>query len=165
MTHPITSHTVRNYATLSFRVTGKLRSSSRIWIVILIGLTLPRVQTLFFLPKLAMFGGEAPDAWLAAWVSDAVLGLLIPVALFAFLRLRGPAVWGALLIYNAVGAFDYSHGLATQFTDPLPTSIAPGAVVYAGIAICMIAQLAALGLLFRRDVVGHFLSPYPTHGL
>lgn len=138
--------------------TTTLRASSRIWIAGLIVLTLPRVQTLFFLPKLTLFGGEAPAAWLAAWVSDAFLGLLIPLALFAFFYLRGPAVWGILLTYNAVGAFDYSHGLATQFTNPLPSSIAPGPVVYGGIAVCMVAQLAAFALLFRRDVVGHFLT-------
>ena len=134
-------------------------ASSRIWIAVLIGLTIPRVQTLLFLPKLEMFGGIAPDAWFAAWVSDAILGLLIPLAIYALLRLRGPVVWGALLIYNAVGAFDYSHGLATQFTDPLPASIAPAAVVYVGIGACMLVQLVALALLFRRDVIAHFHSP------
>lgn len=137
----------------------------RFWIALLIALTLPRVQTLFFLPKLAMFGGEAPDAWLAAWVSDAILGLLIPAALFALYRLRGPAVWGALLIYNAVGAFDYSHGLATQFTSPLPASIAPVPAVYAGIGACMVVQLVALALLFRRDVIDFFLSKEPAYAV
>ena len=67
-------------------------ASSRIWIAVLIGLTIPRVQTLLFLPKLEMFGGIAPDAWFAAWVSDAILGLLIPLAIYALLRLRGPVV-------------------------------------------------------------------------
>lgn len=138
---------------------------ARFWIALLILLTLPRVQTLLFLPKLAMFGGDAPDAWLAAWVSDAILGLLIPLALFALHRWRGPVVWGSLLIYNAVGAFDYSHGLATQFTSPLPASIAPGPVVYGGIAVCMVMQLLALLLLFRREVIDFFLSKEPAYAV
>ena len=130
----------------------------RTWSAVLIGLTAPRAQTILFLPKLEMFGGEAPDAWLAPWVSDAVLGLLVPVALVVLFRLRGPRAWGALLIYNAVGAFDYSHGLLAQYTDPLPESIASGALVYGGIAFGMTVQLAALVLLLRRDVLQHFLA-------
>ncbi|MEO0661037.1 MAG: hypothetical protein AAFZ87_05830 [Planctomycetota bacterium] len=131
---------------------------ARTWTAVLVALTLPRAQTLFLLPELRMFGGEAPDAWLAPWASDAVLGVLVPVAVFAVLRKRGPRWWAALLIYCAVGAFDYSHGLLAQFTDPLPSSVAPSWLVYAGITFGMTSQLASLALLLLRAGREHFIG-------
>ncbi|MEM1023117.1 MAG: hypothetical protein AAGD10_10555 [Myxococcota bacterium] len=137
---------------ISGNPTGRLETGkSRIWIAIAMGLTLPRVQTVLLLPQLAMFGGDAPDAWLAPWLSDAILGLLIPVVLYALLRSKGLRAWGLLLVYNAVGAFDYSHGLLAQFTDPLPASIASSSLVYGGIGAGMTFQCIALILLFSRD--------------
>ena len=58
-------------------------------------------------------------------------------------------VWGALVVYNAVGAFDYSHGLATQWTDPIPAETASSTTVYFGIGVFMAFQIIGLALLFR----------------
>lgn len=38
-------------------------------IAILMTLTLFRVQTILFIPKIEMFDGIAPNAWLGPWVS------------------------------------------------------------------------------------------------
>ncbi len=131
-------------------------------IAILIGATVFRAQTVLFVPTVEMFGGIAPNGWFGPWLSDAILGCLVPVMVFIFLTQRGIRVWGALVLYNAVGAFDYLQGLITQFISPMPAEMASATTVYAGIGVFMTLQLIALGLLFRRDVIRHFASPIPN---
>ncbi len=133
--------------------------TSKWTIAFLMGATLFRAQTVLFLPTVEMFGGIAPNGWFGPWLSDAILGFLVPVMVFIFLTKRGIRVWGALVLYNAVGAFDYSQGLITQFISPMPAEMASPTTVYVGIGLFMILQLIALGLLFRRAVIQHFASP------
>ena len=83
-------------------------------IALLMGATIFRVQAGLFLSDLQMFGGPAPDGWFGPWLSDTIIGFLLPVMLFLFWTRRSVAVWGTLIAYNAVGAFDYSQGLITQ---------------------------------------------------
>jgi hypothetical protein len=125
-------------------------------IALLMTATLFRVQTVLFLPTVEMFGGPAPDGWFGPWLSDAILGFLVPVMVFLFMTRRGIRVWGALVVYNSVGAFDYSQGLITQYVSPMPADMASATTVYAGIGVFMTFQLIALALLFRRDVVAEF---------
>ncbi len=125
-------------------------------ITILMILTLFRVQTILFIPKIEMFGGIAPNGWLGPWVSDFVIGLLVPVMVYLALKAKGVRIWGLLVIYNAVGAFDYSQGLITQWVSPMPEEMASQITVYLGIGVFMIFQLIALALLFRTDVIHHF---------
>ena len=131
-------------------------------IALLMTATLFRAQTVLFLPAVEMFGGTAPNAWFGPWLSDAILGFLVPVIVFIFLTRRGIRVWGALVLYNAVGAFDYSQGLITQYVSPMPADMASATTVYAGIGVFMMLQLIALGLLFRRDVIHHFATQFPN---
>ncbi|MEM1184888.1 MAG: hypothetical protein AAGI53_07780 [Planctomycetota bacterium] len=137
--------------------------SPRVLVVIsvLIGLTVTRSFALAFVPKLSMFGGAAPDAWLSPWITDAALGVMIPVVIIAVHKLRGAWVWGGLLVYNTLGAFDYANGLVTQWLHPLPASIAAPSVVVGSICFTLTLQLMGLGLLFRRDVVAHYLGVTP----
>jgi hypothetical protein len=130
-------------------------------IAILISLTLFRVQTLLLLPTLTRFGGTAPDAWLVPWVSDSLFGLLVPVIVILLLRRTTLRIWGALVAYNALGAFDYSIGLATQWQQPLPAEMASPPMVFGGIGLFMLFQLIALGLLFRATAIRHF-NPFKT---
>lgn len=125
-------------------------------IAIVMTLTLFRAQTIFFIPKIEMFGGIAPNGWLGPWASDFVIGLLVPVMVYLALKAKGARIWGLLVIYNAVGAFDYSQGLITQWVSPMPVEMASQISVYLGIGVFMIFQLIALTLLFRTDVIHHF---------
>ncbi|MGB3472301.1 MAG: hypothetical protein WBA51_15920 [Erythrobacter sp.] len=125
-------------------------------ITLLMGLTLFRAQTVLFLPTVEMYGGIAPDAWFAPWLSDAILGFLLPLMLWLFWTKRGVRVWGVLVLYNAVGTFDYATGLATQWIHPMPAEMASATTAYVGIGLFMVFQLVALTLLFRGDVVDHF---------
>ncbi|KGM88794.1 hypothetical protein rosmuc_01204 [Roseovarius mucosus DSM 17069] len=54
------------------------------------------------------------------------------------------------------GGFDCSQGLITQAISPMPVEMASAATVYLGIGLAMAAQLVALGLLFRREVINEF---------
>ena len=125
-------------------------------ISILIGLTAARALAMVFIPKLVMFGGDAPNAWVGPWVADSVLGLLIPVVLVALYRFRTTRTWGLILLYNGLGAFDYSIGLVTQWQTPLPPLMVPGWLVFVSLSFTLSVQLAVILLLLRRDVVGHF---------
>jgi hypothetical protein len=125
-------------------------------ITLLMGATIFRAQTILFLPQVQMFGGIAPDGWFGPWLSDTIIGFALPVMLYLFWTRRSVAVWGVLVAYNAVGAFDYSQGLITQAISPMPVEMASAATVYLGIGLFMVFQLIALGLLFRRDVIAEF---------
>ena len=125
-------------------------------ITLLMGATIFRVQTILFLPQVEMFGGIAPDGWFGPWLSDTIIGLILPVMIYLFWTRRSIAVWGVLVAYNAVGAFDYSQGLIVQLISPMPVEMAAAVTVYLGIGLFMVFQLTALGLLFRRDVIAGF---------
>ena len=133
-----------------------MKPTIRWTIALLMGATVFRAQTILFLPELQMFGGPAPDGWFGPWLSDTIIGFALPVMLYLFWTRRGVAVWGALVAYNAVGAFDYSQGLITQVISPMPVEMASATTVYLGIGLFMVAQIVALGLLFRRDVIAEF---------
>ncbi|WP_019956102.1 hypothetical protein [Yoonia vestfoldensis] len=125
-------------------------------IALLMGATIFRAQTILFLPQVQMFGGIAPDGWFGPWLSDTIIGFTLPVMVYLFWTRRSVAVWGVLVAYNAVGAFDYSQGLITQIISPMPVEMASAATVHIGIGLFMCLQLVALGLLFRSDVIGAF---------
>lgn len=123
---------------------------------VLIGLTATRSLALIFIPKLAMFGGAAPDSWAGPWVADAILGLLIPVVLIVLYRFRSARAWGLILLYNGIGAFDYITGLVTQTFHPLPASIAPPWLVFGSLSFTLVVQIVVMALLLRRDIVDYF---------
>jgi hypothetical protein len=127
-------------------------------IAVLMLLTVFRAQTILFIPQIEMFDGIAPNGWLGPWLSDFIIGLFVPVMVFVILKLKGLRSWGLLVLYNAVGAFDYSQGLMTQWVSPMPQEMASEIMVYAGIGFFMTCQLLALGLLFRTDVLRHFTT-------
>ena len=149
-----TNEMVGNF--LKMNMASPARSRAVLWVSILILLTTLRAMVVTFIPSLEMLGGINSDAWFAPWISDAVLGVMAPfVAYFAF-RSMGTKLWGFLVAYNAVGAFDYAHGLATQWTHPLLPEFNSAAMTYGSISISMCVQITVLLLLFRKDVVGHF---------
>ena len=135
--------------------TVTVRPSGIIWIAILMLLTTMRFFTVTQLSSLQMFGGVNPDAWLAPWVSDTILGAFAPFMIYILFKKRGLKIWGILLIYNAIGAFDYIHGLATQWTDPLVPNGMLGTpeLTFGSIGFSLIVQLLAIYLLFQDDVV------------
>ncbi len=142
-------------------MTKRMKFPQSIFLIgLLMFLTIFRAQTILFIPKVEMYGGIAPNAWFGPWVSDAIIGFLVPVMLFLLLKRRSIRVWGLLVLYNAVGAFDYSQGLITQWLAPLPEQIASAGQVYGGIGAFMLFQLVALALLFRSDVIHHFSSSH-----
>jgi hypothetical protein len=133
-----------------------MTSFSKWAVTLLMGATVFRVQTILFLPQVEMFGGIAPDGWFGPWLSDTIIGLILPVMIYLFWTRRSLRVWAVLVAYNAVGAFDYSQGLITQLISPMPVEMATPVTVYLGIGLFMLFQLMAIGLLFRRDVIAAF---------
>jgi hypothetical protein len=120
--------------------------------------TFSRVSVVTYFPHLEMYGGIDSNAWFAPWVSDTILGLLVPVMLYLLWRKTGAKVWAALIVYNALGAFDYSHGLATQWHYPQMTEGAVSAVLYTAMGLGMIFNLGVVLMMFRGDVMRHFLK-------
>ncbi len=125
-------------------------------IVVLTGLTITRAQAILFLPTLKMFGGTSPDAWLAPWVTDSILGLLLPVVTYFLLKGKGLKIWATLLLYSAIGAFDYATGLTTQWLHPLPKETAGTALVFSALTATLTFQLVVVYLLFHEKVINHF---------
>lgn len=128
-------------------------------IAALTALTVVRAQTLFFFPTLEMNGGINPDAWLSPWVSDSILGLLVPAAVYFMLKGSGPKVWALLIMYSALGTFDYANGLATQWINPLSAETASPEFVVGSLIFTFTIQLITTFLLFRSDVINYFARP------
>ena len=139
------------------------RPRAVLWITVLTAVSITRLVVVFRLPSLEMFDGDNPDAWIGPWVSDTVLGLLVPVMVYLAWRRSGTKVWGALVAYTVIGAFDYAHGLVTQWIHP---QNANSTVTYGAIGFLMMQQLIVAALLFRDDVVQHYTpghSPLADH--
>ncbi|MEM6311884.1 MAG: hypothetical protein AAF754_17770 [Pseudomonadota bacterium] len=132
-------------------------TSLRWTITLLMAATVFRAQTILFLPEITAFGGLAPNAWFGPWLSDAIIGFLVPVMIYALWKMESPRAWGALVIYNSLGAFDYSHGLITQYFHPMPVEMASALTVYLGIGVFMVLQIIAIILLFRQNVISQFI--------
>lgn len=142
------------------RLAARTRPRLVFWMAIAMASTVSRVSVAFSIPELQMFDGDEPDAWFAPWVSDTALGLLVPLMVYLALRKTGPRVWGALIAYNVMGAFDYSHGLLTQWTDPQVA--ASSATIYGAIGFFLVVQLFVVVSLFRSNVIHHFLDASAT---
>jgi hypothetical protein len=125
---------------------------------IMMVLTFSRASVVTYFPHLEMYGGIDVNAWFAPWVSDTILGLLVPVMIYLLWRKTGAKVWAGLIVYNALGAFDYSHGLATQMHYPQMTEGSVSAVIYTTIGLGMIFNLIVTLMMFRGDVMRHFLK-------
>jgi hypothetical protein len=134
------------------------RRRALIAMTIMMALTFSRACVVTCFPHLEMYGRVDANAWFAPWVSDTILGLLVPVMIYLLWRKTGAKVWAALIVYNALGAFDYSHGLATQWHYPQMTEGAVSAVTYTVISLGMIFNLAIALMMFRGDIMRHFLK-------
>lgn len=136
-----------------------MNSTSKWTITCLMGATVFRAQTIFFVPTVEVFGGPSPNAWFGPWVSDAILGVLVPLMIYVLWTQRTVRAWGVLVVYNSLGAFDYGHGLLTQYFHPMPADMASATTVYLGIGIFLALQLVAIWLLFQRRIVDAFCAP------
>lgn len=138
----------------------KLKKTPKtIYVIIgLTALTILRAQTIFFFPSLEMNGGNNPNAWFAPWVSDSILGLLVPVVIYFLLNGKGVKTWALLIMYSALGAFDYAIGLATQWHYPMAEETASGALVFGSLSFTLTIQIIAVALLFRKEVMNRFIQ-------
>ncbi len=104
-----------------------------------------------------MNGGVNPNAWFAPWLSDSILGILVPVVIYFLLKGKGVKTWALLIMYSALGAFDYANGLATEWLYPMSADTASPALVYGSLLFTFTIQSIAVLLLFRRDVMDYYL--------
>ena len=120
--------------------------------------TVPRIAALINLPQLQMLGGIQPNSWLGPWISDSLLGILTPIMAYLAYKKRGIKLWGMLLIFNGLGAFDYIFGFAAQWSYPFISEKAmeAPAMIYGTLVSFFTFQVSAIVLLFRRDVVNYF---------
>jgi hypothetical protein len=135
---------------------AKERPRAATIIAVLMLLTTVRFSVVFSIPGLEMFGGIEPDAWIAPWVSDTILGMLAPLMAWLAWRQVGPVIFAVLVAYNCLGAFDYAHGLATQWIHPQVG--APFAAIFGFIAVSMLVQLIVIGLLFQRKTIAYYCN-------
>ncbi len=120
-------------------------------------LTAVRAQTLFFFSSLRMNGGSNPDEWFIPWITDSILGLMIPFILYLILKGKGIKIWAFLILYSAIGAFDYLTGLATQWFHPMSSETAGSELVYSSLLFSFIVQTIVLLLLFKQRVINYYL--------
>ena len=124
------------------------------WIAILILLTTSRFSVVTSFPGLEMLGGPDPNEWLGPWATDTILGLLAPFIAYLAYKKKGLRLWGALIAYNCIGAFDYANGLLTEYLSPQVSN--PPEMIFGAIGLFFCLQLAVMYLLFKKNVINHF---------
>ncbi|NJO03080.1 MAG: hypothetical protein HC880_16625 [Bacteroidia bacterium] len=105
-----------------------------------------------------MNGGNNPNAWFAPWVSDSILGLLVPIVIYFLLKGKGIKTWALLITYSAIGTFDYANGLAAQWHYPMAEETASGTLVFGSLSFTLIIQFIVVMLLFRKEAMNHFFE-------
>lgn len=124
------------------------------WIAILILLTTSRFSVVTYFPGLEMLGGPDPNEWLGPWATDTILGLLAPFIAYLAYKKKGLRLWGALIAYNCIGAFDYANRLLTEYLSPQVSN--PPEMIFGAIGLFFCLQLAVMYLLFKKNVINHF---------
>ena len=124
--------------------------------------TLTRTMMAGQLKSAKMFGGENPDGWFGPWLSDTILGLLTPFAIYGAFTGEGVVAWGLLLSFNALGAYDYMNGLLAQYMHPQVTMLGnpapPAAVIYGSIGLGCLCQIVNVILLLQNDAIQFFIE-------
>ena len=133
---------------------SKNRPNQVKWIAILIALTFSRFSVVTFFPGLEMFGGPEPNEWIGPWSTDTTLGLLAPLMAYLAFKKSGLRLWGGLIAYNCIGAFDYANGLLTEYLSPQVLN--PPEMIFGGIGLFLCIQLVVIYLLFNKKVISYF---------
>ena len=126
----------------------------------LLSYTLTRTMMAMQLNSAKMFGGENADGWLGPWLSDTILGILTPFAIYGALKGKGVVAWGLLLSFNVVGSYDYMNGLFAQYLHPMVTMMGdpapPAAVIYGSIGLGCLCQIVNVVLLLQNNTIQFF---------
>lgn len=133
---------------------SKNRPNQVKWIAILIALTFSRFSVVTFFPGLEMFGGPEPNEWIGPWSTDTTLGLLAPLMAYLAFKKSGLRLWGGLIAYNCIGAFDYANGLLIEYLSPQVLN--PPEMIFGGIGLFLCIQLVVIYLLFNKKVISYF---------
>ena len=128
------------------------KNKATVVISVLILITTLRTAAGTLIPNLEMFGGNMSNAWTGPFFADVVLGVMAPFVAYLAWKKVGKRLWGFLVVYNAVGAFDYLQGLVVSIHSPDP------ALPSITLILFMTLQITILLLLFRKDVSEHYLS-------
>ena len=124
--------------------------------------TLTRTMMALQLKSAKMFGGLNADAWLAPWLSDTILGILTPFAIYGAFTGKGVVAWGLLLSFNVAGSYDYMNGLLAQYLHPMVTMMGnpapPAGVIYGSIGLGCLCQIINVILLLQDDTIHFFIK-------
>ena len=124
--------------------------------------TLTRTMMAGQLGSAKMFGGENADGWLGPWISDTILGILTPLAIYGAFSGKGVVTWGLLLSFNVLGSYDYMNGLFEQYLHPQVTMMGnpapPAAVIYGSIGLGCVCQIINVILLLQEKSIQFFVK-------
>eukprot|EP00966_Prymnesium_polylepis_P003308 76018-Prymnesium_polylepis.1 len=133
--------------------------------VAVLAMTIPRTLMIVqLIPKgntVKMLGGPNPNGWLGPWVTDSILGLLVPVMIALSLTLKGVPLLACLFAYNILGAYDYAHGLLTQYLEPQAFFMWKPAVpsqIYFSIGFGCVCNITCAVLLLTAPVQHYFVA-------
>jgi hypothetical protein len=99
------------------------------------------------------------QGWFGPWVTDSILGVLVPVMIMLSLTVTGIPLLACLFAYNILGAYDYAHGLLTQYLEPQSFFLWKPAVptaIYGSIGFGCICNLVCAVMLLQGPVVSYF---------
>ena len=130
--------------------------SAVIGVLVAMSLTFTRATMLTKLKTCKIFGGPNPNEWFGAWVADSTLGGLLPVLVGIAATGKGRVLWGILIGYNCIGAFDYANGALCQFLSPQADGQFPAAAIFASMGIGCFCNLVATCLLFTEAAMNHY---------
>jgi hypothetical protein len=99
--------------------------------------------------------------WLGPWITDSILGALVPVMITLSLTVTGVRMLTCLFAYNILGAYGDADGLLTQYLEPQFFFLWKPAVprqINGSIAFGCVCNTVCAVMLLQDNVVNYFLT-------
>lgn len=121
-----------------------------------VALTALMTYRLLPLVSYADLGGSVPISWVNPFTGDILVGATAPIMTYLLIRYRTLAVWTFVVVWHALGIWDYMTGVILDVVDPIPWA-PPGSRTL--LVTGVIVQVINMVILTQRAFHDYYAVP------